>query len=271
MIDLLRSGAALTLPLLPHLLRARGSGGSTAAGWTPLHQRASPAGLPEADASPCYSCSDEDGEAEEEESDAVAAAAAAAAAADGMLESPLMQAERISRQFGLNQEQAEVLQYVAGWASVAGSSGGTASKRRGSMGAAAAEVQPPPVCLVHGPFGSGEEMVTYKVTCTVSPCNDSSNARPLPRFTHLLLAAPSCCSPAGKSTLLVALLHFLLQQRSREGSPLAGARMLVRCGCLCGMVACWDAADGMLNCDSHNGSSGVRRGIEFVHLVASCL
>jgi len=38
MIDLLRSGAALTLPLLPRLLRARGSGGSAAAGCTPLHQ-----------------------------------------------------------------------------------------------------------------------------------------------------------------------------------------------------------------------------------------
>ena len=159
MSDLLRSGAPLTLPLLPHQLRARGRGSSAAAGCTPLQQRPSPAGLPEADASPCYSCSDEDGEAEEEESDAVAAAAAAAAAADGMLESPLMQAERISRQFGLNQEQAEVLQCVAGWASIAGGSGGSASKRRGSMGAAAAEVQPPPVCLVHGPFGSGEQVV----------------------------------------------------------------------------------------------------------------
>lgn len=32
---------------------------------------------------------------------------------------------------------------------------------------------------------------------------------------------------AGKSTLLVALLHFLLLQRARAGSPLAGARVLV--------------------------------------------
>ena len=32
---------------------------------------------------------------------------------------------------------------------------------------------------------------------------------------------------AGKSTLLVALLHFLLRQRACGGSPLAGCRMLV--------------------------------------------
>jgi hypothetical protein len=31
----------------------------------------------------------------------------------------------------------------------------------------------------------------------------------------------------GKSTLLVALLHFVLAQRARAGSPLAGARVLV--------------------------------------------
>lgn len=154
MIDLLRSGAALTLPLLPSLLRARGSGsgGSVAAGArTPLQQRpGAAAGVSEPDGSPCYSCSDE-------EVDAGMAAAAAAAAADGLLESPLVQAERISRQFGLNQEQAEVLQYVAGWASVGSGGGGSASKRRGSLGAATAEGQPPPICLVHGPFGSGEQ------------------------------------------------------------------------------------------------------------------
>ena len=55
----------------------------------------------------------------------------------------------------------------------------------------------------------------------------------------------ACCAPAGKSTLLVALLHFLLEQRSREGSPLAGARMLVRCGCFVGWgrmgCGCWHA------------------------------
>ncbi len=49
-----------------------------------------------------------------------------------------------------------------------------------------------------------------------------------------VFAVVACCAPAGKSTLLVALLHFLLEQRSREGSPLAGARMLVRCGCFVG-------------------------------------
>lgn len=158
MIDLLRSGAALTLPLLPHLLRARGggSGGSAGAGLTPLQQRPSPAGggTPALDGSPSYSCSDD---GEEDEAADMEAAAAAAVAADGLLESPLLQAERISQQFGLNQEQAEVLQYVAGWASVGSSGGSSASKRRSSMGAAAAaEGQPPPVCLVHGPFGSGE-------------------------------------------------------------------------------------------------------------------
>lgn len=39
-----------------------------------------------------------------------------------------------------------------------------------------------------------------------------------------------CCTAplrAGKSTLLVALLHFLLHQRGLQGSPLAGARVLV--------------------------------------------
>jgi hypothetical protein len=87
-------------------------------------------------------------------------------------ESPLVQAERISKQFGLNEEQAgavdmypelaapvdckpglgdhfltchmvlcaEVLSYVAGWA---------------AKGAGAADGTPP-ICLVHGPFGSGE-------------------------------------------------------------------------------------------------------------------
>jgi len=39
-----------------------------------------------------------------------------------------------------------------------------------------------------------------------------------------------CCRPAlpaGKSTLLVALLHFLLQQRGKQGSPLRDSRILV--------------------------------------------
>lgn len=149
MIELLRSGAALTLPLLPHLLRVL-AGGSARQAPSPL-PLPGPAAAAAAPDSPSYSLSEEEGEED------VHAASAAAAAADGLLESPLVQAERTSQRFGLNQEQAEVLQYVAAWAAIGagGGTGGSASKRRGSSGMAAGAGQPPPVCLVHGPFGSG--------------------------------------------------------------------------------------------------------------------
>ncbi|KAL4457552.1 hypothetical protein ABPG75_012417 [Micractinium tetrahymenae] len=183
MIELLRSGAPATMPLLTHLLRA--TPGSAAPGSavapSPPQQGATGSanqeqkGQPAEPDSPCYSCSDDE---------EAGVPPPGGGAADGLAESPLLVAERICQRFGLNQEQSEVLQYVASWCQPGGGgSGGSASKARG--GGAAGQA-PPPVCLVHGPFGSG------------------------------------------KSTLLVALLHFLLDQRGRrQGSPLAGARVLV--------------------------------------------
>jgi hypothetical protein len=143
MIEMLRSGAAATLPLLPSLLRAGvncGGGGSDGSTRRPRFlppgsaaKTAGAAGVQDAadgaaaaaPASPSYSCSDSD-----------SALAAAAAAAEGLAESPLVHAKRLADEFGLNEEQREVLAHVAGWASGRGG--------------------PPPVCLIHGPFGSGE-------------------------------------------------------------------------------------------------------------------
>ena len=63
-----------------------------------------------------------------------------------------MQADRIIQRFNLNEEQAEVVQYVASWCHPgSGSSGGSASKA-----ARVAAERAPPVCLCHGPFGSGK-------------------------------------------------------------------------------------------------------------------
>lgn len=144
MIELLRGVAApVALPLLPHLLRARRPGPASAAvGAAPL-QLAPPA----EPGSPTYSCSDEEGE--------VPPPGAAPAAADGLAESPLVCAERVARRFRLNQEQAEVLAYVASWQMAPPSTPSSAAKR---AAAAMAADRPPPICLVHGPFGSGEGM-----------------------------------------------------------------------------------------------------------------
>ena len=223
MLDLLRSGAALTLPLLPHLLRAKGAArpGSSAAGGgggvqpAPALRAAEPPASPEdPGSSPSYSCTDEE--------EAASLAAAAGAAADGLLESPAVQAARIAQQFSLNQEQAEVLQYVAGWAAISAGTG-SASKRPGS-GTSAAPGAPPPVCLVHGPFGSGARLVEGEGCKAWAGRVMSLQAS----YDWLAVAPlPSSSLRAGKSTLLVALLHFLLAQRGVQGSPLAGARVLV--------------------------------------------
>lgn len=145
MIELLRSGAPAAMPLLTHLLRAKvGAGGAQlqqgSAGGAGQQQEGQPA-QPD---SPCYSCSEDDGD--------VGGPAPSGSSAEGLTESPLLQAERICRRFGLNQEQGEVLQYVASWCQPGG---GTGSAGTRACGRAAAGV-PPPICLVHGPFGSGE-------------------------------------------------------------------------------------------------------------------
>ena len=162
MIDLLRGSAfPSALPLLPHLLRSRGAAlapsrlpGPSAAAGQPLVQAEAGPEDPLGDfGSPCYSCTDDDVVLP---APAVAEAVeAVGAAADGLEESPLLQAERIIQQFSLNQEQGEVLQYVASWQMAPGSAAcAGASKRQASS--AATGNQTPPVCLVHGPFGSGE-------------------------------------------------------------------------------------------------------------------
>lgn len=163
MLDLLNSGELPKLPLLPHLLQAPlllhllQAGGPAASRGAPLLPPAGTSsrsvgqggGAAAAPVSPSYSCSEEE-EGDEE------AVAAAAAAADGLLESPLMQAEAMARRFNLNPEQVEVLQYVAGWCSPGSSRSSGGSSGLGSAGkAAVAAGSPPPVCLVHGPFGSG--------------------------------------------------------------------------------------------------------------------
>ncbi len=143
MIELLRSGAPATMPLLSHLLRSKRSSEAPTGCASPVPPQQGIAGSVnqpqqgqqlEAD-SPCYSCSD---------AEAAVGPAAGGGTDDGLAESPLLQADRICQRFGLNQEQAEVLQYVASWCQSGGGAGGTGT------GA------PPPVCLVHGPFGSGE-------------------------------------------------------------------------------------------------------------------
>ena len=151
MLELLHSGAALTLPLLPHLLSGPG-GVPSGATRLPSPAPAAARGAANCPSSPSYSLT--------EDEDDAAGAAAAAAATEGLVESPWVQAERIAQQFNLNQEQREVLQYVAGWAAISCGGGSSASKRRGSTSGAAAAVagQPPPICLVHGPFGSGERL-----------------------------------------------------------------------------------------------------------------
>lgn len=80
-----------------------------------------------------------------------------------------------------------MLQYVAGWASVGSGGGGSASKRRGSLGAAAVEGQPPPICLVHGPFGSGEQC-GFHGACMA------------PHFARS--GAHRCCHWVGRSVML---------------------------------------------------------------------
>lgn len=162
MIDLLRGSAAPSaLPLLPHLLRSRGAAlapsrlpGPSAAAGQPLVQPEAGLEDPLGDfGSPCYSGTDDD---EVLPAPAVAEALeAVGVAADGLEESPLLQAERIIHQFSLNQEQGEVLQYVASWQMAPGSAA-SAGASKWQASSAATGNQTPPVCLVHGPFGSGE-------------------------------------------------------------------------------------------------------------------
>jgi hypothetical protein len=197
MVDLLASTAAASLPLMPHLLRpphsstagssrlappvqpaalgtvtgggvlagaesaAAGDGAATASvaqadlcqqqtaqeQQEQQQQAASGQNRQQAAAvlsdSPCYSLTDSE--------EPLAAAAAAAAPANGVVldsDSPLVQAQRLARQFGLNKEQQEVMEYVAGWAG----GGDSAAAAAAAAGSAA-----PPICLVHGPFGSGEQ------------------------------------------------------------------------------------------------------------------
>lgn len=219
MIELLRGSAApAALPLLPHLLRARrqGPGGATAA--VASHEPPQLAPLAAA-GSPTYSCTDDEAEPP--------SPAAAAAAADGLAESPLTCAERIARQFGLNQEQAEVLAYVASWQMAA--PGPPGSTGRAAAAAAAAADRPPPICLVHGPFGSGACRGHGMVCCRlpIPGCVSCLPPAARPCCTCLTVHPHSLPHRTGKSSLLVAILHFLLEQRRVAGSPLGGARVAV--------------------------------------------
>lgn len=171
MIELLRSGAPATMPLLAHLLRAKLSAAASGGGAPPSPPQQAVAGRidqlqegqPLQPDSPCYSCTDDED---------AGGPATACGTADGLAESPLLQAERICRRFGLNQEQAEVLQYVASWCQPGSASAGGGVVT--AQGGAAAQA-PPPICLVHGPFGSGEAHTQCRptsclLTCSNLPC-----------------------------------------------------------------------------------------------------
>ena len=253
MLELLRSGAPAAMPLLPHLLRARGAGdGGSRPGSSGLQapsqqkqKQQFPAAQQEqelaaAPGSPCYSCSDAEDDAE--------VLAVASAAAEGLLESPLVQAERISKQFGLNEEQAEVMHYVAGWCSLgaARSSGGAGggSARKAAAGAAAAaavaaegEPQAPPVCLIHGPFGSGGLL---HPACW----NRSMHLWHAPAVLGASVPAPPQCPTSPPVLLTTHVPHLLLQ-----ASPLCWWRCCTSC-CSSGGgrgrrwrgPGCWSAA-----------------------------
>lgn len=52
-----------------------------------------------------------------------------------------------------------------------------------------------------------------------------------PSYTHVQAASPVCIVHGpfgcGKSSLLVALIHYLLAQRAQQGSALKGCRVLL--------------------------------------------
>ncbi len=182
------------------------------------------------------------------------ASAAAPAAAD----SPAALAAAYTQLFSLNPDQANVLHHCASWFKRSGTASGSAASddcgaelpATGVLGCSDGHAAPhvqTPVCLIHGPFGSGwwfDEWDVQHRDHIVRTIHDaqSSGAMHLKVGTtlHIVLyvfgsflpacwplAAPDAiCVPftlaAGKSSLLVALILMLVELGGGQPSRSAG-------------------------------------------------